>query len=348
MEQVLVVGAGYAGVTAANRIVAHPSAAVTVVEPRGEFVERIRLHRLAAGSGTATVPLSRVLDARVGVRTGRVTAIGDGVVTLDDGGVLRFDRLVYAVGSGGGTGAAAGHRVDTLEDARRLHDAVAALPPGAGVTVVGGGLTGVETVTELAAARPDLALCLLTDAEVVAGFPARSRARVRDRLGALGIALREHTPVTGGAVPGADLVVWATTPGVPALARESGLPVDRDGRLRVDATLTAVGDRRIVGAGDAIAAPDEVGFVRPSCQAAVPLGVAAARTVCAGLDGRPAPAAELAYQAQCVALGPGAALVQFVDAHDAPRRLAVGGRTGAVVKEQVCRYTLRAVRGRAA
>lgn len=345
---VLVVGAGYAGVTAANRIAAAQAAEVTVLDPRDEFVERIRLHHLAAGSGAATVPLRRVLDPRVRTRRARVTAIGDGVVTLDDGDLLRFDRLVYTVGSGGGPAPCDGHRVDTLEGANRLHDAVAALPDGRVVAVVGGGLTGVETATEIAVARPGLTVRLVTDTDVAAGIGERGRDRVRSRLRELGIALGEHTAVTGPADLGADLVIWATRPGVPDLARSSGLPVDDDGRLLVDATLSSVGDPRIVGAGDAVVAPPEVGFVRASCQAAVPLGAAAARTVTAGLAGRRAPAASVAYQAQCLALGPGAAVVQLVDSRDRPRRLTVGGRTGALVKEQVCRYTLRAVRGRAA
>ncbi|OLL74782.1 NADH dehydrogenase [Pseudonocardia sp. Ae168_Ps1] len=344
---VLVVGAGYAGVTAANQLAG--AAEVTVVDPREEFVERIRLHRLVAGSGPATVPLSRVLDPRVRTRTARVTRIGDGVATLDDGGELRFDRLVYAVGSGGATGpAGAGYRVDTLEAAARLRDAVAGLGAGAVVTVVGGGLTGIETATELAAARPDLVVRLVTDGEVATGMGAPGQERVRARLRELGIGLREHAAVGDPAGLGADVVVWATAPGVPDLARRSGLPVDDSGRLRVDATLTSVGDPRVVGAGDAVAAPPEVGFVRASCQAAIPLGTAVARTVRAGLRGRPAPVASIGYQAQCLALGPGAGLVQLVDRRDAPRRLAIGGRAGAVVKEQVCRYTLRAIRGRVA
>ncbi|GAA1387796.1 FAD-dependent oxidoreductase [Pseudonocardia kongjuensis] len=361
---VVVVGAGYAGIAAANRIAAGSDAQVTVVGPREVFVERIRLHRLAAGSGEATVPLRTVLHPRVQHRSGLATLIGAGpgndspgndspgndTVLLDDGSTVRFDRLVYAVGSGDPDPdpGADGYRVDSLEDARRLHAAVAALPAGGTVAVVGGGLTGVETATELAAARPDLAVRLVTDAEVAGGLPARSRDRVRARLRALGVGLREHTRVTGTADPGADVVVWATPPAVPDLARRSGLPTDDAGRLRVDATLTALGDPRIVGAGDAISAPPEVGFVRASCQAAIPLGNAAARTVLAGLAGRAAPAASVVYGAQCLALGPGAGLVQLVDTHDVPRRIAIGGRAGAAIKEQVVRHTLRAIRSRAA
>lgn len=344
---VLVVGAGYAGVAAANRIAAG-GAAVTVVDPREEFVERVRLHRLAAGTGAATVPLREVLHRRVHTRAARVTRIGDGTATLDDGDVLRFDRLVYAVGSGAGTAPDGALRVDTLENARRVHDATAALPDGAVLAVVGAGLTGLETATELAAARPGLRVRLLSAGPVAAELPVRSRDRVRARLASLGVEVGEGVTVTDPAALGAGLVVWTTTPAVPGLARDSGLPVDDDGRLRTDATLTCTGDARIVGAGDAVAAPPEVGLVRASCQAALPLGVAAARTVLAGLRGRPAPAASVSYAAQCLALGPDAALIQLVDRHDVPRPVALGGGAAAVVKEQVCRYALRRARGRVA
>ncbi|MER5672871.1 FAD-dependent oxidoreductase [Pseudonocardia alni] len=211
---VLVVGAGYAGVAAANRIAAG-GAAVTVVDPREEFVERVRLHRLAAGTGAATVPLREVLHRRVRTRAARVIRIGDGTATLDDGDVLRFDRLVYAVGSGAGTAPDGALRVDTLESARRVHDAAAALPGGAVVAVVGAGLTGLETAAELAAARPGLRVRLLSAGPVAAELPARSRDRVRARLASLGVEVGEGVTVTDPAALGAGLVVWTTTPAVP-------------------------------------------------------------------------------------------------------------------------------------
>jgi len=46
VAQVVVVGAGYAGAMAANRLAAvgGPQTVVTVINPWAEFVERIRLH----------------------------------------------------------------------------------------------------------------------------------------------------------------------------------------------------------------------------------------------------------------------------------------------------------------
>ena len=63
--RVVVLGAGYAGMIATNRFLGsltgpeRQRTSVTVVNPRSEFVERIRLHELAAGSRTSvTIPLT--------------------------------------------------------------------------------------------------------------------------------------------------------------------------------------------------------------------------------------------------------------------------------------------------
>ena len=45
---VLVIGGGYAGVMAANRLMSRDDVMVKLINPRPEFVERIRLHQLAA------------------------------------------------------------------------------------------------------------------------------------------------------------------------------------------------------------------------------------------------------------------------------------------------------------
>ena len=52
---VVVIGGGYAGTLAANHLRSRADVEVTLVNPRPVFVERIRLHQLVAGSGTAAV-----------------------------------------------------------------------------------------------------------------------------------------------------------------------------------------------------------------------------------------------------------------------------------------------------
>ncbi len=51
--EVIVIGGGCAGVLAANRPTSRDDVAVTLVNPRPTFVERLRLHQLVAARARA-------------------------------------------------------------------------------------------------------------------------------------------------------------------------------------------------------------------------------------------------------------------------------------------------------
>lgn len=82
-----------------------------------------------------------------------------------------------------------------------------------------------------------------------------------------------------------------------------------------------------------------------SCQAALPLGAQAANTVRALLDGDAPAQVDQGFATQCIGLGRTAGTVVATHRDDRPRPLYVGGRAGAVVKEQVCRMTVRWIAG---
>ncbi|GAB2979719.1 NAD(P)/FAD-dependent oxidoreductase [Saccharothrix stipae] len=60
---VVVIGGGYAGVMAANRLTRGDGVTVTLINPRPAFVERIRLHQLVGGSDDAVVDYREVPGA---------------------------------------------------------------------------------------------------------------------------------------------------------------------------------------------------------------------------------------------------------------------------------------------
>ncbi|WP_455900577.1 NAD(P)/FAD-dependent oxidoreductase [Rhodococcus gordoniae] len=360
---VVVVGAGYAGVMAANRLLAeHPEVAVTVVNPRAVFVERVRLHQVAAGSGTATHDLADLLHPRATLHVGSAERIEPHAVALADGTVLRCDAVVHAVGSTSAPGAIPEAQkvfsVADLDSATALHDALVAVDDHASVVVIGGGLTGVETVTELAQAHPRHSLALVGDPGT--GLPEDTRRYIRRRLEELGVRLRSGARVTrideesvelddGTAIP-ATLVVRTAGFSVPDLARRSGLPVDDAGRLRVRDTLQAVDGTPIVGVGDAVVVEGN-DHLRMSCQAAMPLGSHGADTVWQLLQGREPAPLSLGFVSTCVSLGRDRGVVQLSARDDTPSRWAVRGRFAAPVKEAVVRGTIRTMqlqaRGRA-
>ncbi|MEV5198511.1 FAD-dependent oxidoreductase [Streptomyces sp. NPDC053720] len=353
---VVVIGGGYAGVTAANRLAREAGLTVTLINPRPDFVERIRLHQLVGGSNDAVVDYAEVLAGNIRLVVDSVATIdaaGRGV-ELTGGSTVGYDYLIYAVGSGSAApdvpGAAEfAHPIATLEEARRLRPRLDAAPATAPVTVVGSGPTGIETAAELA--EEGRAVTLVCGEQLGPYLHPRGRRAVARTLAELGVTVIEGpgtrvAAVTGDAVrldDGRELpsrvTVWAAGFSVPDLAARSGLATDAEGRLRTDETLTSVDDPRIVAAGDA-AAPVDVPF-RMSCQAAGQLGSRAARTVLSRIAGeQPAPL-KVRFAGQCLSLGRRTGIFQFASVNDHAIPLLLGGRPGAKLKETVCRATVK-------
>jgi NADH dehydrogenase len=344
---VVVVGGGFAGVIAANRLTQRDDVAVTLINPRPVFVHRLRLHQLVAGSHDAVVDYSEILAERVRLVVDTATNIDAAArrVTLATGDTIDYDYLIYAVGSRSAEPSVPGaaelaYRVATLEEAQRARSIVDTTPVDAPVTVVGAGATGLEVATELAAEGRNVTL--VAGAVLNPYLHPRVRRKIARRLDKIGVTVIEgpdakvtavsHDAVhlgDGRTVPSA-VTLWTAGFSLPELAATSGLSTDADGRLLTDETLTSVDDARIVAAGDA-AAPSGLPL-RMSVQAANPLGAHAADTVLHRIAGEDPAPIEIALFFQCISLGGGAARVQFASRQDVANRLSVGGVIGARIK----------------
>ncbi|MFG1952055.1 NAD(P)/FAD-dependent oxidoreductase [Micromonospora sp. NPDC048830] len=345
--RIVVIGAGYAGTFAANRLARKlKSAEITVVNPRPDFVERVRLHQQLAGTATAAAPLASMLRDGITSHVGTVDKIGNGSVVLDHGESVDFDYAFLAVGSTArpmrGTVP-----VGTWEGAEQARVALAALPAGGTVTVVGGGPTGIETAAEVAGVRPDVRVRLV-GSPVAGCFSDGARRRARAGLERLRVDIVDDdvTEVAAGAgrfdgtvhlrsgtAFASDLTLWAIVAGVPDLAARSGLAVDPEGRAIVDECLRSVTDERIFAVGDCAAVPG----ARFACQSAEPQAAHAADTLVRLVEGREPEPYSLRYLAVCVSVGRRDAVVQFARRDDTLRRAYLGGRTAAVLKEVACR-----------
>ena len=356
---IVVIGGGYAGVLAANRLRRDPDVEVTVVNPRRAFVERIRLHQMVAESGSATLDLAGMLDSGVRLMVDTAVQIDADrrAVRLGSGGVLSYDYLIYAVGSTGAVPVAVpgarqfAYPIGELEQAERLQGAIGRLPSHAPILVVGGGLTGIEAAGELAEQRPDLKVTLLCGGVLAPSVGGPARRSVRRQLSRLGVEVLDdavvaelgcdHAWLTDGRVLASAVTVWTAGFGVPDLATLSGLTTDGLGRLVTDATLTSVDDIRIVAAGDAAAPAGQP--LRMSCQAAMPLGTTAADTVLDRIAGANPKPIDQGFVVQNISIGRRGATVQFTHRDDSPRRSYVGGRVAALIKEAVCKNTVRSI-----
>ncbi|MFD3521904.1 NAD(P)/FAD-dependent oxidoreductase [Streptomyces sp. NPDC058653] len=344
--QVVVVGAGYAGLMAALRLAPHSH--VTLVDPADRFTERVRLHERAAGRPDVTHPLTSFLGStgivRVAARATAIDTVGREVRT-DDGRVLPYDRLVHALGSRTRTaGPGDQDRAYTVESATELHKR---LQDGPGsLTVVGGGLTGIELATELAETHPGWRVGLLTEDAVGPGLSAKGRAHVRTVLAGHGVRVEEGRRVAGPDDIDTDVVLWAAsmTPNT-ELARAAGISTDPRGRVEVDAALRSVSHPEVYGVGDSAAGHTAAaGPLRMGCAAALPCGSQAASAIIAELRGEEPKPLRFSYYLQCLSLGRHDGLVQFVRPDDSPRERVLTGRPAAFVKEGIVRSTVRSLK----
>ena len=358
---VVVVGGGYAGTLAANHLRQRPDIDITLVNSRPVFVERIRLHQLVADSGAATADYGTLLGdgIRLIVDTVDHIEVAARRILLISGAELTYDYLIYAVGSTSAMPAMASevpglaefaYSIADLESAQRLRYALADRPADGPVTVVGGGLTGIETASELAErARPVTLVC---GGILGPSLSNRGRRSVAKRLRKLGVNVLESVAasqvrwdavvLTHGVVLPSAVTVWTAGFTVPDLAARSGLHTDALGRVLTDETLTSVDDERIIAAGDAAAPSGQP--LRMSCQAAGPLGAQAANTVLSRIAGETPALLNQAFVGQCISLGRAHGTVQLARTDDTPVNVVVGGRSAASIKEAICKATLWAIR----
>ncbi|MFB6726426.1 NAD(P)/FAD-dependent oxidoreductase [Kribbella sp. NPDC056345] len=357
-HRIVVLGAGYTGAVAAGRLAKRLHAddvRITVVNAEPDFVERVRMHELAAGRNLKPRPLAEVFKGTgIDLRLAKVTAVDvdDKTVTLDSADVLAYDTLVYALGSRvndhgvPGVGEYA-EQIASRPGALKLRERLAGLAAGQTVTVVGGGLTGIEGVTEIAEARPDLNVALVAAGGLGDWVSAKGQAHLRKVFADLGITVHEHTKVArveadavvtadGTAIPSA-VTVWTTGFAVHPIAAATTLETLANGQIVVDDMMASVSHPDVYAVGDAAQANGSSGQpLRMSCASGTFTAYQAADAIAARLTGGKLPNTTIRYFQQCISLGRKEGLIQFVTADDRTKKSALRGRGAALYKEIIC------------
>lgn len=273
------------------------------------------------------------------------------VSTTDDNKQsLSYDRFILATGSttfmppiSGLTEY--GFSVSTLEDAEKLDQHLKNLankPANATrntVVVAGGGLTGLETVTEMPErlrsilGETDVRVVLVdSSTEIGAAMGNQAAAVIREALNELGVEGKAGLRVTALDASGVTLsngekietetVIWTAGMRANPLASQIAGEKDNLGRLIGDAYLHAPEAKNIFVTGDTVKVPtDDLGnFNVMSCQHAMSLGRVAGYNAAAELVDLPLHPYSQPKYVTCVDLGPWGALytegwdrqVQFV------------------------------------
>ncbi|MGJ7419340.1 NAD(P)/FAD-dependent oxidoreductase [Streptomyces cinereoruber] len=367
-HRILVLGAGYAGASAAGRLAKRlhrDDVEITLVDAEEDFVERVRNHQLAVGRELVRRPFGVMFEGSgVRLKFAKVTALEADrrsvrVESAEGEEELAYDTLLYALGSrwndhGVRNAAEHVHEISSRAGALRLRSHLDSLAPGRKVLVVGGGLTGIEAVTEIAESRPDLDVALAARGGLGDWLSRKGAAHVRKVFGELGVTAHEHTTVTAveadrvktadGTVIATDATVWTTGFATHPIAEAGGLRVAESGQIVVDAMMRSVSHPEVYVGGDAGRAMGDAGKpLRMSCATGTPMAWQAVDAIAAELTGLKSPKVPLRYFNQCISLGRGDGLIQFVTADDTSKERVLTGRTAAFYKELVCRAAVWAV-----
>ncbi|MFG3256701.1 NAD(P)/FAD-dependent oxidoreductase [Streptomyces sp. NPDC048172] len=370
-HRIVVLGAGYAGAYVAGNLARRLSPAdvgITVVNAVPDFVQRQRLNQLAAGRDIEAPPLADVFAGTgIRLRVARVTAVDPGrgsvaVADADGGGELGYDTLVYALGSHGDDHAVPGvaeHAFDvaTRTSALRLRERLDELEvlrdqgDGGRVVVVGDGLTGIETATEVAEARPGLSVTLLARGELGARLSAGARGHLRRACERLGVTVLEHTRVEAvgasrvrcadGSSLASDATVWTAGFAVDPLAAAGGLEVTGNGRIVVDRTMRSVSHPDVYAIGDSVHTLGENGLPLPmNCGSAGYTGRQAIEAIVGRRTGRKIANVKLVHRYSAVSLGRRDGILQLIDGEGQPKPTFMGGRKALRIKAGVQRGAL--------
>jgi NADH dehydrogenase len=350
-QKIVIAGSGFAGFWAAVSAMRAISLAgktgeieVIMVSPTPNVTIRPRLYEAVLDNMNPDISSQL---AAVGVQhlAGLVERIDTEKRTLtvaQAGGksvTLAYDRFVLATGSQLFVPAVPGFaeygfNVDTLESAQRLDAHLKALadkPHSAArntAVVVGGGLTGLESATEMPdrlraalGAEADVRVVIVdTAAEVGAGMGAEPAVVIRQALEECGVESRaglrvaaidaDGVTLSNGERIAANTVILAA--GMRANPLTAQIPGERDGSGRIigDAFLRAPAVTGVFVTGDTVkAATDDVGNHNVmSCQHAMSLGRVAGHNAAAELVGLPVHPYSQPKYVTCLDLGPWGAL----------------------------------------
>ena len=305
-HDVVVVGAGYAGVSAVKALEGTSADIdITWISADANHEVKHEIHRIVRTPSLAeglAIPVRSIAGRRTSFQEGRVTAIHpeNRTVELADGERVDFDYLLLTVGARTafyGIPGLEDHSLllERIEDARAIHEHIRS-QESPRVVIGGAGLSGVQTAGEIKEYNPSASVTVVEALDTILPKVAPElQEAVAAELDNRSIETQTGVPIVeatdtsvildGETSLAYDVLIWTGGIAGRDVSHQETLAEERH-RLSVDRTLQS-SDERIFACGDAavIAQPD--GIAPPSAQAAWQAAPVAARNLLATITGDP-------------------------------------------------------------
>ncbi|ALS20695.1 MULTISPECIES: NAD(P)/FAD-dependent oxidoreductase [Paenibacillus] len=284
MKKLVILGGGYGGLTVAKELLSKelPSDTVMILVDRMPY-QGLKTEYYALAAGTVSdwdIRVQFPVDPRLILKYGEVVSVlpEQKEVRFANDETLSYDWLVIALGCvdryHGIPGAEEfSHSIQTLSSTRKTYQNVNDIAPYGQVTIVGGGLSGVEVAAELRESRPDMNIRILDrGASILSPFPGKLQRYVRDWMLEHDIELRSHISLArleGGMLYNqqeiiyTDMTIWTAGIQPSPIVQNLNLPKDAQGRLIINEYHQLPDYNDIFVVGDCAALP-----FSPSGQAA--------------------------------------------------------------------------------
>ncbi|WP_309122698.1 NAD(P)/FAD-dependent oxidoreductase [Paenibacillus sp.] len=301
MRNIVILGGGYGGFTVATELLQDrlPDDCRLTLIDRMPF-QGLKTEYYALAAGTVSDLALRVafpVDPRLFMKYGEVIAVDLEAkrVLMENEDPIEYDLLVIALGCVDKYHGIPGAEefscsIQTFSSSRRTYQQVNDVKPYGQVSIVGGGLSGVEVAAELRESRPDLNIRILDRGpSVLSAFPGKAQDYVRSWFLEHDVEMRGHVAISRleqgviydrDAVIDTDVTVW--TAGIQPSPIVQRLPGAKDniGRLVLTEHYYLPDDDNVFVVGDCASLP-----FAPSGQAAEAQGKQVAEIIRARLRG---------------------------------------------------------------
>lgn len=284
MKKFVILGGGYGGLTIALNMLEKDLPEDTILEmiDRSPF-QGLKTEYYALASGTIAETHIRVAypdDPRLLLTYGEVSSVDleKKEILFEDREPITYDWLVIGLGCVDSYHGITGARefsssIQTLAQTRATYQRINNIAPYGQVTIIGGGLSGVEMAAELRESRSDLNIRLIDRGpSLLSAFPSNLQQYVREWMAQHHIELRPNVSLcrldggdlhNGDEIIQTDATIWTAGIQPNPIVEALNVPKDRQGRILLNEYHQIPDHKDVYVVGDCASLP-----FSPSAQAA--------------------------------------------------------------------------------